>query len=51
MPVHLTGSASVTYSVWLKLDDEQLRHANAVWTTPEYTDLTLRGEVANAIKP
>ncbi|WP_080684759.1 DUF2199 domain-containing protein [Salinispora arenicola] len=51
MPVHVTGSASVTYSVWLKLDDEQLRHANAVWTTPEYTDLTLRGEVANAIKP
>jgi hypothetical protein len=22
MPVHLTGGASVTYSVWLKLDDE-----------------------------
>ncbi|WP_307871076.1 DUF2199 domain-containing protein [Micromonospora sp. C51] len=51
MPVHLTGVASVTYSVWLKLDDEQLRHANAVWTTPEYADLTLRGEVANAIEP
>ena len=31
--------------------DEQLRHANAVWTAPEYADLTLRGEVANAIKP
>jgi len=51
MPVRLTGGASVTYSVWLRLDDAQLRHANAVWTTPEYTDLTLHGEVANAIKP
>lgn len=51
MPVRLTGGGSVTYSVWLKLDDEQLRHANAVWSTPEYADLRLRGEVANAIKP
>jgi hypothetical protein len=51
MPVRLTGGGTVTYSVWLRLDDEQLRHANAVWTKPEYTDLRLRGEVANAIKP
>lgn len=51
MPVRLTGGGSVTYSVWLRLDDEQLRHANAIWTKPEYTGLRLRGEVANAIKP
>jgi hypothetical protein len=51
MPVRLTGGGSVTYSVWLKLDDDQLRHANAIWTTPEYTTLSVRGEVANAIKP
>jgi hypothetical protein len=51
MPVRLTGGGSVTYSVWLKLDDDQLRHANRVWTTPEYTGLTVRGEVANAVKP
>ncbi|WP_433825829.1 DUF2199 domain-containing protein [Actinoplanes sp. CA-015351] len=51
MPVHLTDGGSVTYSVWLQLDDDQLRHANKVWTTPEYSALKLRGEVANAIKP
>ncbi|WP_285548696.1 DUF2199 domain-containing protein [Actinoplanes regularis] len=51
MPVHLTGGASVTYSVWLKLDDDQLRHALNVWTEPGYVDLNLRGEVANAVKP
>ncbi|MCO8274404.1 DUF2199 domain-containing protein [Actinoplanes sp. TRM 88003] len=51
MPVRLTGGGSVTYSVWLKVDDDQLRHANQVWTTDEYVDLTLRGEVANAIRP
>jgi hypothetical protein len=51
MPVRLTGGGSVTYSVWLRLDDGQLRHANAVWTKPAYADLRLRGEVANAIRP
>lgn len=51
MPVHLTGGGSVTYSVWLKLDDDQLRHANQVWNEPSYADLKLQGEVANGIKP
>ncbi|GAA2630213.1 hypothetical protein Adu01nite_41480 [Paractinoplanes durhamensis] len=51
MPVRLAGGGSVTYSVWLKLDDDQLRHAHTVWTKPEYVDLSLRGELANAIKP
>ncbi|MEU4243314.1 DUF2199 domain-containing protein [Actinoplanes sp. NPDC026619] len=51
MPVRLSGGGSVTYSVWLRLDDEQLRHAVAVWSTPEYAALELHGEVANAIKP
>jgi hypothetical protein len=51
MPVRLSGGGSVTYSVWLRLDDEQLRHALAVWSTPEYAALELHGEVANAIKP
>jgi len=51
MPVRLTGGGSVTYSVWLKLDDDQLRHALHVWDEPAYAGLRLRGEVANAIKP
>jgi len=51
MPVRLTGGGSVTYSVWLELDDDQLRHAVDVWSTPDYLGLRLRGEVANAIKP
>lgn len=51
MPVRLTGDSSVTYSVWLSLDDGQLRHAHRVWTTDAYRDLTLEGTVANAIKP
>jgi hypothetical protein len=51
MPVGLTGGGSVTYSVWLRVDDDQLRHANKVWTTGEYADLTLHGTVANAIQP
>ncbi|MEV4349680.1 DUF2199 domain-containing protein [Actinoplanes sp. NPDC049596] len=51
MPVRLTGGGSVTYSVWLKVDDDQLRHANAVWTTPAYAELSLHGTVANAVKP
>lgn len=51
MPVRLTGGGSVTYSVWLKLDDDQLRHANAVWREPAYADLKLHGEVANVIQP
>ena len=41
----------MTYSVWLSVDDDQLRHAHRVWTTDAYRDLTLEGTVANAIKP
>ncbi|MEU8820771.1 DUF2199 domain-containing protein [Actinoplanes sp. NPDC048796] len=51
MPVRLTGGGSVTYSVWLKVDDDQLRHANAVWSAPAYADLVLNGTVANAVRP
>ena len=51
MPVSLTGGSTVTYSVWVSLDDDQLRHALNVWNEPAYADLAVRGSVANAIKP
>jgi hypothetical protein len=51
MPVRLTGGGRVTWSVWLRLDDDQLRHAHQVWDTTEYQNLRVRGEVANAIAP
>ncbi len=51
MPVSLSGGGSVTYSVWLRVDDDQLREANRVWTTDEYQDLILYGTVANTVKP
>ncbi|WP_436530944.1 DUF2199 domain-containing protein [Actinoplanes sp. HUAS TT8] len=51
MPVRLTGGSRVTYSVWLEIDPEALRHAREVWQAPAYADLAFTGTVANAIKP
>ncbi|AGL20760.1 DUF2199 domain-containing protein [Actinoplanes sp. N902-109] len=51
MPVQLTGGGTVEYSVWLRIDDNQMRKALHFWDLPEYADLTLVGTVANDVKP
>jgi hypothetical protein len=51
MPVRLSGGGQLTYSVWLSVDDDQLRAAYADWETPAYRDLVLDGTIANAIRP
>ncbi|BEL02946.1 hypothetical protein Q0Z83_011370 [Actinoplanes sichuanensis] len=51
MPIRLTGGGRLTYSAWLKVPAEQFRHAREIWQTAEYPNLTLTGEMANAIQP
>jgi hypothetical protein len=51
MPVRLVGGGRITYSAWLSVEREDLRHAHSVWREPAYADLTLAGTIANAIQP
>ncbi|MFD7440838.1 DUF2199 domain-containing protein [Streptomyces sp. NPDC059909] len=51
LPVRLTGDTELVMSAWLEVDDTALRHAHAVWEDPAYAGLTLRGTLANAIRP
>jgi hypothetical protein len=51
MPVRLTGGGTLEYSVWLRVPEQTVRHASAIWEAPEYAELRLEGTVANAVQP
>ncbi|MGY1577368.1 DUF2199 domain-containing protein [Streptomyces sp. MN13] len=51
LPVRLTGDTELVVGTWVRVDDDTLRHAHAVWDDPAYARLSLRGTLANAIRP
>jgi hypothetical protein len=51
LPVNLTGGYTVTFGVWLTVESETLHNAWQVWHEPEYSDLRIAGELANALPP
>lgn len=51
LPVKLTDGFSLTLGVWLQVSEDDLRAALDLWWAPNYPDLQLRGQLANAIKP
>ncbi|MER5185728.1 DUF2199 domain-containing protein [Streptomyces sp. NPDC002896] len=51
LPVRLTHETELVLGVWLEVADATLRDVHAVWDDPAYVELTLRGTIANAIRP
>ena len=51
LPVRLTHETEIVYGLWLEVDDDALRDAHAVWGSDAYAELTLRGKVANVVRP
>ncbi|MET8630927.1 DUF2199 domain-containing protein [Kitasatospora sp. NPDC004669] len=51
LPVRLTGGTELVLGTWLRISDDDLDHAHRIWEDPAYRELTLRGTMANAIKP
>lgn len=50
IPIKLSGGYTVTYSAWLSVPPDDLRHAWEVWTDNEkYPQLRLRGFLANML--
>jgi len=49
LPVRLTGGYTVTFGAWLLVAPEVLHHAWSVWHAPEYLDLEVEGDLANAL--
>jgi hypothetical protein len=49
LPVQLTGGYTVTFGVWVGVHPDDLKRAFDVWWAPEYTDLRIRGRLANAL--
>jgi hypothetical protein len=49
LPVQLTGGFTVTFGVWLGVSPDDLQHAFRVWWEPEYLDLVIQGQLANAL--
>ncbi|MEV3993533.1 DUF2199 domain-containing protein [Streptomyces sp. NPDC049837] len=51
LPVRLTGGTELVLGTWLEVDDATLARAHAVWEDPAYAALSLRGALANAVRP
>ncbi|MGW3410309.1 DUF2199 domain-containing protein [Streptomyces sp. NPDC000888] len=51
LPVRLTDDIELVFGTWLEVSDAELDRAHTIWEDPAYADLTLRGALANSIKP
>lgn len=51
LPVRLTGGYEVVFGCWIHVDPEQYEHASRIWEDPAYSNLILRGHLANRIDP
>ncbi|WP_406352903.1 DUF2199 domain-containing protein [Streptomyces sp. NBC_00658] len=51
LPVRLTDDIELVFGTWLEISDAELDRAHTIWNDPAYADLTLRGALANSIKP
>lgn len=50
-PVKMTENHTLTYGVWVGVDEPSLHRAFEVWWSPEYSSLTIDGRLANRIEP
>ena len=51
LPLRLSDDIEFTVGTWMRITDADLAHAVEVWETPAYGELTLRGDLANMIRP
>jgi hypothetical protein len=49
--VPLSEGFSITFGVWLEVDDDRWSRTYEEWWTPEYARLRLPGRLANALAP
>nr|WP_052477736.1 DUF2199 domain-containing protein [Kibdelosporangium sp. MJ126-NF4]CEL13622.1 hypothetical protein [Kibdelosporangium sp. MJ126-NF4]CTQ99308.1 hypothetical protein [Kibdelosporangium sp. MJ126-NF4] len=51
LPIALSEGVTMVFGAWMKISDEDLDRAAAVWNEDAYQDLVLHGTFANVIKP
>jgi len=49
--VELTDGYSVTYRLWVRIQEDDLKHASRVWSGRQYSELELSGTIANSVEP
>lgn len=49
LPVHLTGGDTVTFGVWVAVQQHDLKVAYDLWWDPDYPSLRLSGRLANSL--
>ncbi|MGI5292745.1 DUF2199 domain-containing protein [Nonomuraea polychroma] len=51
LPVQLSGELKLILGTWMRISEADLERARVLWDEPGYSNLTLTGTLANAIKP
>ncbi len=51
LSIDLDDDTSITYGTWLLVAPEALHEAFALWWSPDYGRLHLRGQLANDVPP